>query len=330
MTARAQSWMIREKAFAAFATGPLLDFWRTRQELSFIGVDDVPVHYARFSAAHHQSVILLCPGRSESYVKYPELAYDLFHCGHDVVIIDHRGQGRSGRLLADSHRGHVVTFSDYVDDLEILWQREIASRAYRHKFALAHSMGGAVMTLLLMRQPEAFTAVSLTAPMFGILLPMPRWLAVRILNFAAKFPVLDNRYALGTGRWQPESFAFNVLTHSRERYRRNLRFFADDPGLRIGGPTYHWVHESMQAGEEILRNAEKVTTPLLLLQAQNERVVDNRAQDLFCQMMQEAGHPCEGGAGVIINGARHEILFESDPMRAAALNTIITYFDRFR
>ncbi len=33
------------------------------------------------------------------------------------MIIDHRGQGRSGRLLSDTHRGHVVNFSDYVDDL---------------------------------------------------------------------------------------------------------------------------------------------------------------------------------------------------------------------
>jgi lysophospholipase len=29
-------------------------------------------------------------------VKYAELAYDLFHSGFDVMIIDHRGQGRSG------------------------------------------------------------------------------------------------------------------------------------------------------------------------------------------------------------------------------------------
>lgn len=32
------SWLRREKAFAAFATGPLLDFWHSREELEFTGV----------------------------------------------------------------------------------------------------------------------------------------------------------------------------------------------------------------------------------------------------------------------------------------------------
>lgn len=112
------SWLTRERAFTAFATGPLLNFWKQREEGEFTGVENVPIRYVRFISPQHDKVILLCPGRIESYVKYPELAYDLFHSGYDVVIIDHRGQGRSGRLLADSHCGHVVEFEDYVDDLE--------------------------------------------------------------------------------------------------------------------------------------------------------------------------------------------------------------------
>ena len=37
--------------------------------------------------------VVICPGRIESYAKYAELAYDLFHSGFfDVMIIDHRGR----------------------------------------------------------------------------------------------------------------------------------------------------------------------------------------------------------------------------------------------
>ncbi len=105
--------------------GPLTDFWRQREEAEFKGVDDVPVRFVRFCAQHNDRLVLICPGRIESYVKYAEVAYDLFHCGFDVMIIDHRGQGRSGRLLSDTHRGHVVNFSDYVDDLAALWQQQV-------------------------------------------------------------------------------------------------------------------------------------------------------------------------------------------------------------
>lgn len=321
-------WPTREKAFAAFATGPLLDFWKHREEGEFTGVENVPIRYVRFISAQHDKVILLCPGRIESYVKYPELAYDLFHCGYDVVIIDHRGQGRSGRLLKDSHRGHVEAFDHYVDDLETLYQKEIASRSYRHRYALAHSMGGAILALMLARQPDAFDAVVMASPMFGIFLPMPAWMANRILEWAEKRPTLRDGYAMGTGKWRARPFGINELTHSRERYRRNLRFYADDPGLRVGGPTYHWVREGVMAGQSALSKAKEISTPLLVLQAGADKVVDNRAQDLFCQAMTTAGQPCEGGKPLVINGARHEILFEKDSMRAEALDAIVAFFSR--
>lgn len=322
------NWLTREKAFAAFATGPLLDFWRLREEDEFAGVENIPVRYVRFTSAHHDKVILLCPGRIESYVKYPELAYDLFHSGYDVIIVDHRGQGRSGRLLQDPHRGHVVAFEDYVDDLETLYLKEIVTRHYRRRYALAHSMGGAILALMLARQPAAFDAVALASPMFGIFLPMPLWMANSILNWAEKYPAVREGYALGTGQWYARPFALNELTHSRERYRRNLRFYADDPALRVGGPTYHWVREGVRAGHSILSQAAKISTPLLLLQAGEDKIVDNRAQDLFCQTMMAEGKPCEGGRPMIIEGARHEILFEKDKMRTEALEAILAFYAR--
>lgn len=194
-------WQTRKKAFAAFANSSLLDFWRIREERLFSVADGLAIHYVRFTSPQHQDVILLCPGRGESYVKYPELAYDLFHCGYDVLIIDHRGQGRSDRLLQDPHRGHVVSFSDYVDDLEIFWRWEIADRHYQQCFALAHSMGSTIAALLLVRQLRAFHAAVLVAPMFGILLPMPCWIAIHILNWAEKYPIVSENYAPGTRRW---------------------------------------------------------------------------------------------------------------------------------
>ncbi|MFW2575652.1 lysophospholipase L2 [Serratia nevei] len=325
-TLSSDDWLTRETQFAAFATGPLLDFWRRREEGEFSGVDGVPIRFVRFRSARHQRVVVVSPGRIESYVKYPEVAYDLFHCGYDVVIIDHRGQGRSGRLLADTHRGHVINFADYVDDFEQLWQREVESRGYRQRFALAHSMGGAILAQFLQRRPQAFDAVAFCAPMFGIQLPMPGWLADRILDWAETRPAIRDYYAVGTGQWRPLPYVVNVLTHSRERYRRSLRYYADYPELQVGGPTYHWVRESIRAGRQIIAQAGEITTPLLLLQAGEERVVDNRSHQAFCQALSDAGRPCEGGLPWVINGARHEILFERDAMRAEALNAILRFF----
>lgn len=324
-----KDWETREHAFAAFATGPLMDFWRQREEAEFTGVDNVPVRFVRFHAAKHDRVIVVCPGRIESYVKYAELAYDLFHLGFDVLIIDHRGQGRSGRMLEDSHRGHVVNFSDYVDDLTAFWEQEVAPGPWRKRYILAHSMGGAIATLFVQRYPQAgCDAIALCAPMFGIIIHLPDWMVRPLLDWAEGYPRIRENYAIGTGRWHALPFAINTLTHSRERYRRNLRFYADEPQLRVGGPTWHWVREGILAGEHALAGAATDTSPMLIIQAEDERVVDNRMHDRFCEIRAAAGHPCEGGKPLVIKGAYHEILFEEDAMRSVALNAIVDFFDR--
>ncbi len=324
-----KDWLNREKHFAAFTSGPLLDFWQQRQELSFEGVDGVPIEYVRFTSDDHHRAIVVVTGRTEGYLKYQELAYDLFRCGYDVWILDHRGQGFSGRLLEDSHRGHVENFDDYVDDFEIFWLNIFMAEEYQQSFMLAHSMGGAIATLFLARHPNAVRAAVLCSPMLGIALPMPVWLAKRITDITEKWQGVREYYAVGTGRWIPLPYAVNVLTHSKARYRLFSRHYADRPELRLGGPTYHWVRESMMAGEKAIALAPQITTPLLLLQASQERLVDNNSHLAFCQALTDAGHPCEGGGPKVINGARHEILFEKDEMRTEALIEILGFFARY-
>ncbi|HFZ8996562.1 TPA: lysophospholipase L2 [Citrobacter freundii] len=323
-----KDWETRENAFAAFTMGPLTDFWHQREEAEFTGVDNVPVRFVRFCAKHNDRVIVICPGRIESYVKYAELAYDLFYLGFDVLIIDHRGQGRSGRLLSDAHRGHVDSFTDYVDDFTAFWQQEVQSGPWRKRYILAHSMGGAIATLFLQRHPQSCNAIALCAPMFGIVMRLPSFVVRHILDWTEGYQSLREGYAIGTGRWRPLPFGMNALTHSKQRYRRNLRFYADEPQLRVGGPTYHWVREGILAGEQVLAGAGDDATPTLLIQAEEERVVDNRMHDRFCELRAAAGHPVEGGEPLVIKGAYHEILFEKDVMRSVALNAIVEFFDR--
>ncbi|WP_418884913.1 lysophospholipase L2 [Citrobacter arsenatis] len=323
-----KEWYSREKTFSAFMLGSLIDFWQRRQEGELLGVGGVLLRFVRFCAPGNHRVVVVSPGRGENYVKYAEVAYDLFHSGFDVLIIDHRGQGRSGRMLSDPHRGHVDNFNDYVDDLTAFWQQEVLPGPWKKRYILAHSMGGAIATLFLQRHPNQCDAIALCAPMFGIVMRFPDWMVRHILDWAEGHPRFREGYAMGTGRWRALPFGMNTLTHSRQRYRRNLRFYADEPRLRVGGPTYHWVREGILAGEQVLAGAGDDATPTLLIQAEEERVVDNRMHDRFCELRAAAGHPVEGGKPLVIKGAYHEILFEKDEMRSVALNAIVEFFDK--
>lgn len=110
------SWLEREAEYSAFVNGPLLDFWSNQDERTFQGTDDVTIRYVQFTDPAHDKVLVISSGRSESYVKYPEVLYDFFHLGFDVFIMDHRGQGLSRRMLDDPQKGHVERFDDYIDD----------------------------------------------------------------------------------------------------------------------------------------------------------------------------------------------------------------------
>ncbi len=59
-------WLNREKQFSAFATGPLLDFWRRREEGEFTGVGGVPIRFVRFASPLHQRVVVVSPGASKA------------------------------------------------------------------------------------------------------------------------------------------------------------------------------------------------------------------------------------------------------------------------
>ncbi|NHB86909.1 lysophospholipase L2 [Photorhabdus tasmaniensis] len=324
-----ESWLNREIQFSAFANGPLLDFWQGREEHEFIGVENVLIRYVRFCATtkNHRAVVIL-PGRSESYVKYPEVAFDFYHLGYDVFIIDHRGQGRSGRMLEDPQRGHVEKFDDYIDDVETFIEREILPRYYSHCYALAHSMGAAILGGFLLRHSQIFDAAALCAPMFGINLPMPHWLAALLVNWAEKRPDRRNNYAILTGKWRPLPYLINLLTHSYERYSRYLRYYVDYPELRIGGPTYHWMRESMRIGDILIEKAGKIETPLMVLKASEDKVVNNQQLRAFCESHRKERTFIEERSPLIIQGAHHEILFEKDKLRSQALNAICDFFDQ--
>lgn len=69
-----------------------------------------------------------------------------------------------------------------------------------------------------------------------------------------------------------------------------MRYYSDYPRLQVGGPTYQWVAESLAAAERVQRVAPEIVTPLLLLQAAEDRVVDNASQLRFCQTLAAAGN----------------------------------------
>ncbi|HHQ4926512.1 TPA: serine aminopeptidase domain-containing protein, partial [Aeromonas veronii] len=83
-------------------------------------------------------------------------------------------------------------------------------------------------------------------------------------------------------------------------------------------------YQGITGADAAIADAGAIKTPLLVLQAGNDSVVDNAAQDRFCTIAK-----CEGGKPLRIEGAWHELFIESDDKRQPALTAMVDFFARF-
>jgi lysophospholipase len=287
---------------------------------TFSGVAGVPIAYASFEVPNEKGAIVLLPGRTEAFIKYCELLWDWKNQGYSVYLMDHRGQGQSGRMLPDHEKGYVHEFGDYVTDVETFMATIVTAKPHAKKYLLAHSMGGAISTLYLERHPNDFDAAVLSSPMLQInTSPYAEWEAMSIVT-AETFVGLGNSYVLGKGPWDPnETFEKNTVTHSRDRWTMNHELWIAHPEVDLGGPTNNWLHQSIEADWNARLWAGSITTPTLVMKAGQDQVVVTAPEDEVCSKAKACTLLTFPTAG-------HEILQETDDIREAAMSAALSFF----
>lgn len=335
-----------ESQLASRYTGDIATFWQQGEFAEFIGVKGSRISYATFvhktsdNSAHntkHKNLII-SSGRSEGYLKYKELSYDLFNLGFNIFLLDHRGQGLSERALENTYKGYVEDFQYYVDDLATFIENTVRPHCTfdgkTHKpYLLAHSMGGAISARYLQNYPNSIQAAVLSSPMFGFNSGViPDFIAKPLIKTTAKLNHwLDDTpwYFLGQKDHTETEFTNNRLTHSPLRFQQFSELYTQTPALQLGGVTVKWLTESLTALEAIFAKVDKITTPTLVIQAGADKIVSNQAQEDFCQQLHQA-HPqtCPSDKPLVIDEAYHELFFESDIYRQQALTAAIDWFEQ--
>ncbi len=302
----------------------LLPYYREAQVGWLVAGDGVRLHYVRMpppAGVEEVAALVLLTGRAESHCKYVEVLHDLRHlreAGVTIAMMDHRGQGFSDRMHEDPEAGFVGAFQDYVDDLATFVDTVVRDgRGDLPLLGLGHSMGGAVLATYAVQHPGVFDAVVLASPMLQIDFgedyseSSAYWIA-----WAAP----DSMYAAGQGPFvEGRPFEGNDVTHSRARFELAQRVFeVVFPEARLGGPTFGWLEQSIEATRSLRQSAARLTTPTLLLQASDDTVVVPAAQTAFCA----EAPSCRL---VAFPGARHELLMETDEIRHGALRASLEF-----
>jgi lysophospholipase len=317
-------------------------FERFGKEGSRVGEGGALLHYKMFRLAPplERGVVVLVPGYTEALVKYDELIFDLYSAGYSVYALDVRGQGESQHLVMDwshceaegltfstgcmSDVVHVEKFDDYVADLKKFRDEVVMRDNHKRKplFLLGHSMGGLIAARYAEKYTQDFSGVVLNAPMIEMRVPPP-------MTVDEALAVSQYYVSLGAGRapvpmfkpYDPETDQFDTssVTHDTDRFEKNREQRTANFSIAMARPSFQWVAESILAGRSALAGAKDIATPMLLLEAGQDFLVNPLKEEEFCA----ASAKCRL---VQFPDAFHEILMETEEVRSSAVREILKFF----
>ncbi|MEO1198715.1 MAG: alpha/beta hydrolase [Pseudomonadota bacterium] len=270
--------------------------------------DGLKIRYAVWPrrTRSRKGTVVVFGGRRDFIELYFETVTDLLDRGFDVAAIDWRGQGGSDRLLSNPNKGHVEDFRHYARDLAAFEKAVLLADCPPPYFALAHSMGGAILLHAALKRSCCFDRMVLVGPMVAL---------GSTHNWSIVIPMVHAMTSIGLGGIQlpgklTMAFPGNPLTSDPMRFDQTLDLREAFPDLSIGMPTASWLSAASRAMADFddPAFAANVRVPTLLVAGALDTIVDNQA-------IEKLGINMRVGRHLLLPGARHEILRERDQVR---------------
>lgn len=244
------------------------------------GYDGVNLFYECFRNPRARGVIAISHGFCEFSEKYEEVIYNFFMEGFTVYIMDHRGHGNSVREIQEPGKVYIHNYSEYVLDFKKLTQLIQSEIDDLPLFLFGHSMGGTIGMLYLEHFDKDYKAAIFSSPMLKFNKGrVPEWvnyLIVAINIFRGKkFEYIPDH----DGFDSKSNFQDSSCT-SESRYKYIFQKRLNNINYQTNGATYGWAFASLKAVKETLKNINKLKTPVLICQATNDSVVNNKGQDI--------------------------------------------------
>ena len=267
--------------------------------------------------------IVICHGIGEYTEKYNELIYYFINSGYSVFIIEHRGNGRSGRLGGDDGQISVEKFDYYIEDFKKFLDKVVVPHSSNKKLLLfAHSMGGGIGTIFLEKYPEYFKGAVLSSPMHKIHTGKAPAFIADLLSMLLVTIGKQYKYMPGQKPYTGQRKFPNRTTNCEERYNYQYNKILKNKMFQTGGASARWYFEASKATRYLRKrkNISKVKIPVMLIQSQCDTHVVGKAHYKF-------GEYAENCQIIIAENAKHESYFEVDDITAQVIKNIIDFFD---
>ncbi|MCD7821259.1 MAG: alpha/beta hydrolase [Clostridiales bacterium] len=284
------------------------------------------IYYELYEQAGAKGWVAISHGFEEATVKYAEVIWYFLQAGYNVAICDHRGHGNSFRQVPELWLTHVDKFTDYCEDYRYFLQEVVLPQtAGLPCYLLGHSMGGAIAALTLELFPELpVEKLVLSSPMIA---PKTQRVPFGVALFLARFFI-----AIGKGK----DCLFNQRVFTGEedfdgdwacatsyaRYCWYLQVQREHEQYQNNAATYCWLRESLLVTKKLMQpeRCANLRLPVLLLQAGQDTMVKNEAQDKFLAQLPNVRK-------VAFPTARHEIFRSEDATVGRFMEEILNFLE---
>lgn len=292
-----------------------------RQEGTFAGEDGKELYYEYFLCQESRGAVVIVHGLSEFTGKYHEFAWYLLNQGYDVFLYDQRCHGRSCRLTERQDMIHVDSFTDYRKDLHRFVCDVVRKVTDKPLYLYSHSMGGAVAAQYLAQHPQVFEKAVLSAPMIEpITGSTPPWVARVGLSAYLLFGNGKNKFWFAD-EFDPDYPFERSQDRSLARFQRNMETRRANPCYCTTPLTMRWVQQSVLLRRKLTskRFLKKIRTPILMLCAEQDRVVCEKAQVQFAEN-------CPVCRRIVLPDATHAMLCGTAQTIAAHVQQVLDHF----
>jgi lysophospholipase len=261
--------------------------------------------------------MLFLGGRGDFIEKYLEALAHWHGGGWSLTGFDWRGQGGSGRLLADPLICHQRDFDLLLDDLAA-FVRAWSAAAPPPRIIVAHSMGAHLLLRLLARGGNDVDAAVLASPMIDIKVKgAPGWLLGAAAWGACALGLAERRV------WDRDVGDIGGrMTSCPDRRADKAWWKAQRPDIASGAPSWGWIRAARRSIARLAQaDLGALRTPVLMLAIRRDPIVDVAA-------IRRAAATLSAAELVLFDGAGHELLREADLLRVRVLTRIDAFLER--
>lgn len=213
--------------------------------------DGTELFYRSLIPVHPKLIMIFIHGAGQHSGLFMDLGV---HCKrHDIAYyaLDLRGFGESS-----GQRGHVQSFSEYLQDLGMFIQYVKQKHPVHPVFLMGHSLGGTIVIRYGEEHPGCVQGVILCAPAIRPRLEFPRslYLLCHLLS------LLTPTFCLEVQKWS--KYGSMIRT-----FAPFFRYIAneDQDALSTDRFSVRWCMELLENGQNALREADKFNMSLLSL-----------------------------------------------------------------